>query len=384
MKTSMITKLAGVALSSAMIIGAVPTVSLANDVKMEGNCLPMCVYNDFETDAKVTSSWDKHSIVEFTIKNDGTKPIKNWHLTFVSPYKIESIWCASVSESNGEAYTISNLDWNKDIPVGGSVTFGIIFASDNESKLNAIPDWYIMNTREDGSLGFNLDSDINYNGRGDYYDMLEYYGWEGELPEVNSYVVENAMTLKYDTVFDILEYVRIDTFTVDINGTDLNPDFVFDINILDSEGDVVATLNDRGEDGDQVANDGIFTMVTDNWRYSANPVYHAEVVINKFTFKSNEVDIDKENPLVEYSEEDREGFHLAVWELMQLDSNLKTADMSKDEKAELYIELLDNLSKGTAIADYTKPTIDMDYTYYDGNGNLYFMFSIGLYTIIRL
>ena len=48
------------------------------------------------------------------------------------------------------------------------------------------------------------------------------------------------------------------------------------------------------------------------------------------------------------------------------------------------MDLLENLSNGTVIADYAKPTIDMNYTRYDGNGNLYFRFSVGYDAVIHL
>lgn len=375
--------MAGMALSSVMILSAFPTISLATH-KIEGNCIPMSVANSFETTANVSSTWDKHSMIEFTVKNVGTKPVKNWRLTFTSPYKIENIWCASVLESDGEAYTITNADWNKDIPVGGSVSFGIIFASDSQANLNAIPDWYLLNTKEDGSLGISLESDINYNGRSDYYDYLEYCKWEGTLPEEHAMVFENAMKFEDIIFFDAITQDKTDTFKVDINGTAIDPEFVREINVKDSDGHIVATLNVNGEEGDEIANDGIYSIVLDRLSYGSEPIFYAETTINKFTFKSNVVDINEIAPLPNYSEEEREGFHYALWEITNLDSSLKTSDLSREEKLALFMDLLENLSNGTVIADYAKPTIDMNYTRYDGNGNLYFRFSVGYDAVIHL
>ena len=81
MKSGLIKKMAGMALSSVMILSAFPTVSLATH-KIEGNCIPMSVANSFETTANVSSTWDKHSMIEFTVKNVGTKPLLHCFLWF--------------------------------------------------------------------------------------------------------------------------------------------------------------------------------------------------------------------------------------------------------------------------------------------------------------
>jgi hypothetical protein len=75
---------------------------------------------------KVSSDWQSGFQGDVSIKNETGAPLANWQLTFQPGRAISSIWNARITSQNGNSYTIdaATVSWNKDIPAGGTVSFG--------------------------------------------------------------------------------------------------------------------------------------------------------------------------------------------------------------------------------------------------------------------
>lgn len=74
-----------------------------------------------------TSEWSTGFVASVTIRNASpSTAIDGWTLTYAfgGDQQITSAWSAKVTQSGAEV-TAQNLDWNRTIPAGGSVTFGM-------------------------------------------------------------------------------------------------------------------------------------------------------------------------------------------------------------------------------------------------------------------
>lgn len=91
-----------------------------------------------------TSQWQTGFVASVTIRNTSpSTPVEGWTLTFAYPgdQRVVSAWSARVTQSNA-VVTAQHADWNRVIPVGGSVTFGIYGAW---SASNAAPAAFALN-----------------------------------------------------------------------------------------------------------------------------------------------------------------------------------------------------------------------------------------------
>ncbi|MEB3308716.1 MAG: glycosyl hydrolase family 18 protein [Snowella sp.] len=73
---------------------------------------------------KVDSQWSSGFTGTITITNQGTTAINNWKLAFDSLFSITSLWNAQQLPGANGRYEVTNLSWNAQIPVNGSVSFG--------------------------------------------------------------------------------------------------------------------------------------------------------------------------------------------------------------------------------------------------------------------
>ncbi|MEB3190360.1 MAG: glycosyl hydrolase family 18 protein [Snowella sp.] len=73
---------------------------------------------------KVDSQWNTGFTGTITLTNTGTTVINNWKLAFDSLFAITEMWNAQQLQAVNNHYEFSNLSWNAQIPVGGSVSFG--------------------------------------------------------------------------------------------------------------------------------------------------------------------------------------------------------------------------------------------------------------------
>ena len=107
------------------------------------------------------SYWEGGYNATVEIANTGDNVIENWCVEFDLSQNITNIWNAKIVGNENNYYVIKNADWNQDIPIGGSVSFGL---SVNEN-FNGFPAAYnlvgesIQVKREAYSVEYVLDND---------------------------------------------------------------------------------------------------------------------------------------------------------------------------------------------------------------------------------
>ncbi|NLT11366.1 MAG: hypothetical protein GXY06_03015, partial [Clostridiaceae bacterium] len=102
----------------------------------------------FSASAAVTSSWDAQANIDLIFTNCGEETIHNWCFIFDLPYEIENIWNGSIIEHRDGVYSVTNVGWNQDIPVGGSVTVGFTAASTDGTDVTVMPTFFLLNTEK--------------------------------------------------------------------------------------------------------------------------------------------------------------------------------------------------------------------------------------------
>lgn len=81
--------------------------------------------NNINARFKIITSWQNHCNVEVTLENSLEEKIEDWEVRFDMEAEVENIWNAKVTNKDDFTYTIQNANWNQDIEVGQSVTFGM-------------------------------------------------------------------------------------------------------------------------------------------------------------------------------------------------------------------------------------------------------------------
>ena len=115
---------------------------------------------------QINSTWGGSIAADIILKNEGSKTIENWEITFDWKPVITSLWCAQykTEEKSGQEgaadtnrYTIYPYEYNNTISPGSEIRIGLI-ASGEEAEL-AEPDLYeieiggenwVYDTKEDG------------------------------------------------------------------------------------------------------------------------------------------------------------------------------------------------------------------------------------------
>jgi len=75
-------------------------------------------------DYTVKNDWGSGFTAELSIKNTSNTIIDDWTLQFQSPHRITKIWNADVLFQEGDLYAIAPKDWNDEISIGETVSFG--------------------------------------------------------------------------------------------------------------------------------------------------------------------------------------------------------------------------------------------------------------------
>lgn len=81
---------------------------------------------------QVNGQWAGHANVNVTLENVSGEVIDDWEIAFQYDGKIENIWNAEVTSHKGKECIVKNAGWNSDIPVDGTVSFGMIVSYDSE------------------------------------------------------------------------------------------------------------------------------------------------------------------------------------------------------------------------------------------------------------
>lgn len=139
-------RLLGFGLSLSIVFSILPLQVVADEISdqykfrsLEGE--------SYTVQESITSTWDGHANLEFVFTNTGDETINDWYYTFDFGYEIENPYNCYILEHEGNLYTIGNNDWNQDIKPGESVTIGFTAASADGSAVEAMPSFYLLNTK---------------------------------------------------------------------------------------------------------------------------------------------------------------------------------------------------------------------------------------------
>ena len=80
---------------------------------------------NYEVKFNIDNKWENGFNATVIIANTGDTPIENWCISFPLEQKISNIWNGIIDETYEDFYVVKNEGWNQDIPVGGSVSFGM-------------------------------------------------------------------------------------------------------------------------------------------------------------------------------------------------------------------------------------------------------------------
>lgn len=105
-------------------------LSMGWDSATEDNC-------DVKIQYQITGHWDHHYNVDVTLENMTDERIDNWEIRIPANYEIENIWNAKITDHYDNRYKIHNAEWNQDIPVDGSVSFGMTVICEEEIEMPA-------------------------------------------------------------------------------------------------------------------------------------------------------------------------------------------------------------------------------------------------------
>ena len=83
------------------------------------------VGENFSVTFSLANYWEGGYNANVKVENTGSSVIENWYLSFALDNRFSSIWNSEVVSSENGQYVVKNANWNADIPVGGSVEFGI-------------------------------------------------------------------------------------------------------------------------------------------------------------------------------------------------------------------------------------------------------------------
>mgnify|MGYP003291380999 CR=1 FL=1 len=103
---------------------------------------------EFSVTRVISSRWEDHANIDFTITNNGNATINNWYITTDLPYEVENIWNASIAETSDRYITISSAPQNQPIEPGCSVTFGITGYSEDDSLFDVESSFYLLNIED--------------------------------------------------------------------------------------------------------------------------------------------------------------------------------------------------------------------------------------------
>lgn len=75
---------------------------------------------------RLVDQWNTGFQGKITLKNKSASEMGPWQLEFKLPHNITSIWDAEIVSRTGKRYVIRGVDWNKNLPPHGKISFGFI------------------------------------------------------------------------------------------------------------------------------------------------------------------------------------------------------------------------------------------------------------------
>ncbi len=91
---------------------------------------------NFKVTFSLVDQWEGGYNANIKIENTGDSVIENWYLSYDLKNVHTSMWNAEVVSHESGQYVVKNAGWNADIPVGGSVQYGISVNEDFSSYPN--------------------------------------------------------------------------------------------------------------------------------------------------------------------------------------------------------------------------------------------------------
>lgn len=140
MKTK-VRKLLAIILTIAVCMSNMIMVSAREETETIGSsaALDWDAVTEEDSDVRITyhitSQWNEHYNVDVTLDNMTDERIDNWEICIPANYEIENIWNAKIIDHLGDEYTIHNAEWNQDISLEGSVSFGMTVKCSEEVKM---------------------------------------------------------------------------------------------------------------------------------------------------------------------------------------------------------------------------------------------------------
>ncbi len=96
----------------------------------------------YEVSFTVDQTWNEGYQATVSIRNTGKERMENWCLSFAMSDNITNIWNGVMLASTDGHYTVKNAEWNQDIPVGSTVSFG--FTAEGSQK--SMPSEFALQT----------------------------------------------------------------------------------------------------------------------------------------------------------------------------------------------------------------------------------------------
>lgn len=96
----------------------------------------------YEVSFTVDQTWNEGYQATVSIRNTGKERMENWCLSFAMSDNITNIWNGVMLASTDGHYTVKNAEWNQDIPVGSTVSFG--FTAEGNQK--SMPSEFALQT----------------------------------------------------------------------------------------------------------------------------------------------------------------------------------------------------------------------------------------------
>ncbi len=178
--------------------------------------------NDIDAEFKVVSTWQNHCNVEVTIKNTLDERIEDWEVKFELTAEVENIWNAKVTKKENSTFTIKNANWNQDIEVDHTVSFGMTLRYDSDTI--EFPDKVFL-TKECAEVV--EDYDVTYE---------EYSRWDGNKVngaitiknltgrEIDDWKLELETNIKIDQIWNAVVEESDDNYLY-LNNANYNPEF---------------------------------------------------------------------------------------------------------------------------------------------------------------
>lgn len=85
---------------------------------------------------QVANDWGSGFTADVTAKNNTGAALNNWTMSFDFAGQITNIWNAKIVSHTGTHYVVTHADWNANVAVGGSVSFGFVASPSGPSPIN--------------------------------------------------------------------------------------------------------------------------------------------------------------------------------------------------------------------------------------------------------